>query len=194
MSPRSPASDPPSCDHAVQGPPSAFDWYAGEARRALVSRVRRRLGREVRRAVDPEDVVQESLVTALRATRGQWSDSRAALVVFVQRIAELRIRHEGRRAGVRRAASLGDEGDVPDGGEEPCGSGLGEPGEGLGAGGLLGAGSGLREEHRWSLFLREWMGCSWETQAFLLDRPSTWAARSLQRRARVALAEKRRAR
>lgn len=188
MSPRSPAFDP-----SLHGPPSAFDWYAGEARRALVSRVRRRLGREVRRAVDAEDVVQEALVTALRATQGQWSDSRAALVVFVQRIAELRIRHEGRRAGVRRAASLCDEGELPEG-DEPCGPGNGEAGEGLGAGGLLGAASGLREEHRWSLFLREWMGCSWETQAFLLGRPSTWAARSLHRRARVALVEKRRVR
>ena len=154
--------------------PSPFHWFAQTGRAALLRRIRTRFGAHLARAFDPDDIAQESLLTALRATGGSWVDSRAALAVFLQRVADLRLRHEGRRAGLRRVQTLLE--DPPRGGP---------PRETLPGPGLLEA--RLRPDHRWSLFLREWMTSPWDTSAFVLDRPTVWAARSLHRRARVEL-------
>jgi DNA-directed RNA polymerase specialized sigma24 family protein len=145
-------------------------------RRALLQRIRGRFGVHLGRLLDPEDVLQETLLTALRTTRGCWRDSRSALGAFLQRIADLRLMHEGRRAVLRGTKSLADE---PPGRDEPTKH---HP-----APGLLELCLRLRGDHRWSLFLREWMSSPWDTSAFVLDRPTTWAARSLHRRARVEI-------
>lgn len=169
---------------AQREPVDPFDWYVRHARRALLARVRRRFGRQLARSLDPEDLVQESLVTALRVTRGTWRDSHPALVVFLRRIAELRLRHEGRRAGLRRTVLLPDE-------DPPAATGRVETGgsPALSDPWLL-TRARLRGDHRWSLFLHEWMDSSWDTQAFLLERPTAWAVRSLHRRARAELADR----
>ena len=180
---------PPSEETGEAPPRDPFDWYARNARSALLSRVRRRFGSHLRRALDPEDLVQESLVTALRTTRGRWRDSPSALVVFLRRIAELRLRHEGRRAGVRRALQLPDEGEPHEWAAPDAREHLG-PGSGMPLGRWLTTETRLRGDHRWSLFLREWMGSPWDTQAFLLDRPTAWAVRSLHRRARAELVDR----
>jgi hypothetical protein len=128
--------------------------------------------------LDPEDVLQESLLTALRATRGCWRDSRRALGAFLQRIADLRLKHEGRRAALRGTQTLVDE---PLGRDQPTKRRLSQ--------GLLELAPRLRGDHCWSLFLREWMSSPWDISAFVLDRPTTWAARSLHRRARVEIGD-----
>jgi len=160
--------------------PSPFHWFAQTGRSALLRRIRARFGAHLARAFDPDDIAQESLLTALRATSGDWVDSRAALVVFLQRVADLRLRHEGRRAGLRRTQTLQE--DPPRG--RPLRQALPEPG-------LLEARHGLRPDHRWCLFLREWMASPWDTSAFVLGRPTIWAARSLHRRARVEIVGRR---
>jgi DNA-directed RNA polymerase specialized sigma24 family protein len=161
--------------------PSPFHWFAQGGRARLLRRIRARFGAHLARALDPDDVAQECLLTALRATRGCWVDSRAALTVFLYRVADLRLRHEGRRAGLRQVQTLR---------EEPLRGG--PPREPLPGPALLEARARLRRDHRWCLFLREWMTSPWDTSAFVLGRPTTWAARSLHRRARLEMAGRRR--
>ncbi len=160
---------------------SPFQWQAQSGRRALLRRIRARFGGHLARVLDPEDVLQESLLTALRTTRGCWRDSLNALGGFLHRIADLRLRHEGRRAALRDARSLAGE---PTG--RPRATKCAP------TAGLLEREIRLRNDHRWSLFLKEWMSSPWDTSAFVLDRPTTWAARSLHRRARVEIVGRRR--
>lgn len=156
---------------------SPFQWQAQNGRRALLRRIRARFGGHLARVLDPEDVLQESFLTALRTTRGCWRDSLHALGAFLQRISDLRLRHEGRRAALRDARPLAHE---PPGRTRTTKRGP--------LSGLLEREIHLRGDHRWSLFLKEWMSSPWDTSAFVLDRPTTWAARSLHRRARVEIA------
>jgi hypothetical protein len=162
---------------------SPFQWQAQNGRRALLRRIRARFGRHLARVLDPEDVLQESLLTALRSTRGRWQDSLHALGAFLHRISDLRLRHEGRRAALRDARPLAHEPPGPPGPQGTARATKRCPLTGLLAGELC-----LRGDHRWSLFLKEWMSSPWGTSAFVLDRPTTWAARSLHRRARVEIA------
>jgi DNA-directed RNA polymerase specialized sigma24 family protein len=159
---------------------SPFQWQAQNGRRALLRRIRARFGRHLARVLDPEDVLQESLLTALRSTRGCWQDSLHALGAFLHRISDLRLRHEGRRAALRDARPLAHEPAGPQGTARATKRGP--------LGGLLEREIRLRGDHRWSLFLKEWMSSPWDTSAFVLDRPTTWAARSLHRRARGEIA------
>ena len=161
-------------------PQAPLEFFAQEGRSALLAQVRRRIGTGLGRSLDAEDVVQESLLTALRVNGMEWTDSRPALASFLRKVADLRVKHEGRKARVRRAQTL--VGEPPDAGARDAA--WTEPG-------LCGPlGTDLRPEHRWSLFLKDWMEAPWPTARLLLERPTDGAVRSLHQRARAELVER----
>ncbi|MBI4603900.1 MAG: sigma-70 family RNA polymerase sigma factor [Planctomycetes bacterium] len=97
---------------AREGDRQAFGQLLERFRSRLESWVRIRMGRGVRKALDVEDVVQETLLRALEACdRFRW-DGERAFAGWLCRIAENAIQ-EGARA--RRGQTLGDRAEIPDG-------------------------------------------------------------------------------
>jgi DNA-directed RNA polymerase specialized sigma24 family protein len=146
----------------------------------MLARIRKRLGTELARALDAEDIFQESLAAAIRSRGRVWSGGRSGLHRYLLGIAERRIRHEARRQHLRRSLPL----------DEPV---VREQAPGLGAElppmfeRVPDQATSLRPTHRWAVFLRDWMDTHWATVEFLLERRSPSAAQGLHNRARSAL-------
>ncbi len=150
------------------------------ARPVLLARIRARIGDRLARALDAEDVFQESLAAAIRSCGRAWSDGRAGFQRYLMGIAELRIRHEARRQRVRGSLPL-DEQVVPRS-ERPHRT---ERADSLGR--ISNRAVGLQPTHRWVVFLRDWMDPPWGTVEFPMARPSPSPVQGLHHRARTAL-------
>lgn len=174
-----------------------------EAREELFARyrprvlaiARSRLGRNLRRALDSQDLVQEALVEAARdLERFEWRGE-SSLIRWLARLLEHRATAQADRMGAqkrdqKREVSL-------DGGASP---GLG-PGSPSSQDPLEQASRGEMEERlrsaldrlqprqREVILLRDYAGCSWEEVATELELPSPDAARMLHVRAVAKLGE-----
>lgn len=91
------------------GDVDALASYVGRKRTALLAFVERRLGADLRRRVDPDDVCQETVVASLQAlARGDaLPDALFAWLCALadQRIADVARRHHAEKRDVRREVS-----------------------------------------------------------------------------------------
>jgi len=149
----------------------------------LLARIRARIGAELARALDAEDVFQESLAAALRSCGRVWSDGHSGFHRYLLGIAELRIRHEARSQRVRKSYPLDERAALRP--VHARRSERADPAAPLER--VPHRAAELRPNHRWALFLRDWMDSRWDTVEFLMERTSPSAAQGLHHRARTAL-------
>jgi len=162
--------------------------------------VRRRLGPELRRACDSDDVLHETMIEAIRSFDRYEVREDAALLDWFAGIVENRVRdlvRHGRAAKRDRAAEvaldhirstisagtlrlqLADDGPAPD---EVCAER--EEVELLGD-----CIEDLEERHRRVIVLRLYESASWQGVADAMDIPSPDAARMLYAKARIELSK-----
>jgi len=155
-----------------------------QARPALLAFVRRRIPAPLRGRIDPEDVVQETLVMGIEKLQGcPRADGEAGR--WLAAAARHRLWHGLRR--VQREATVGllPEGDgalaAPDCDTPEAREGMRRLAKALGA---------LPDRARRVLWMRRIEGRSWAEIVRVLDLPSVGAAQQLQRRARAELARR----
>jgi DNA-directed RNA polymerase specialized sigma24 family protein len=161
--------------------PLDIQRLAQASRAVLLARIRTRLGAELARVLDAEDVFQESLAAAIHACGRVWRDSRSAFHGYLMSIAERRIRHEARSQLVRRSLPLDDQ-------AVSLSHRRRNRIERAGRRGSVSRRSfELHPNHRWVVFLRDWMHLDWGTVEFLMERSSRAAVQGLHHRARTEL-------
>jgi len=187
------------CVAEVGGPGSAaFAAWLERRRPELLAHLARRLSPALRRQMQAEDILQEAVLEALRAPARLARCGGDGWRAWVLAIAENRIRLAARRAQPRsrprRTTPLADglvRHDV-ELSAVPAAAPTDEERAGLREETLrlCSALRALSGDERTALVLRTWLDLSWETVAFVLDRPSAGAARQLHARARRKLAAK----
>ena len=148
-----------------------------DASPALLRQLRRSIGPHLSRYVEPEDVLQDSLLALLRDRKPNEPRSPRDWRRRVLAIARNRILMIARRDSLGVVVSDNTSGSYESRGPDPRSA---EP---LGWRALV---AGLDLDQRVSLLLRDWLGMPWESIAFVLARPSKNAAQLLHYRARRA--------
>jgi RNA polymerase sigma-70 factor (ECF subfamily) len=93
-------------ERAQQADRAAFDELTGSVGDALITRIRRRIGRELRPRLDPEDVLQETYLRAFRSIDTfQWKGERS-FESWLYGIALNIILHTAREQGKRNVLRI----------------------------------------------------------------------------------------
>jgi len=143
-----------------------------------------RLPRDRYDLLDTDDLVQETLMRAVRHLESFEARREGALRAYLRQSLLNRIRDEARRARRRPAPTELPE-DAPAAGASPLEEAIGHEAVERYEAALL----KLREEDREAIVARIEMGCSYEALAEALEKPSADAARMAVSRALVRLAK-----
>ena len=185
---------------AQGGDRGALEELLGRYQDRVARLARIRMGPRVRAFMDSSDVVQETLLTAAEKLDAFEPRSEGAIIQWLARILENRIRNAAAYAKaekrdpdrVRRFASLAPDdariSAVHPPANEPTPSKVAANDELREA--YDRCVSGLPPRYREVILLRGYAGLSWKEIAGHLDRPSEAAARELHRRARIELAQR----
>jgi len=168
-----------------RGDSQALDRLLHRYTPALRRWARGRLPRWARDVSDTQDLVQDTLIQAMKHLEGFRYEGPGALQAYLRQALMNRIRDELRRAQ-RRPIATGLDVDIPERAASPLEQAIGH--EALDA--YEAALSELRAEDREAIIARLELGQSYEEVAAILGKPTANAARVAVQRAVVRLAEK----
>lgn len=175
---------------AQSGQKEAREELFARYRPRVLALARGRLGRQLRRALDSQDLVQEALAEAAKdLERFEWRGE-SSLIRWLSRLLEHRATANADRQGalkreVRREVALDTQSRVPahnaaaDSAENPLRQASRQEEEER----LREALHRLPERQREAILLREYGGCSWDEVAAELGLPTPDAARMMHVRA-----------
>ena len=165
---------------AQEGDSAALNEICRRYQQRLQRVIRVRLGPQLRRLVDDEDILQETLLAAIQSFDHFSVRSEATLLNWLSRIAERQILHAARfHSAKKRAGPEVEPGQttLPGGGPTPT-QALAHAESTAAVDECLGQ---LPEHLREIIVLREFLGASWEEVAVESGRPSPDAARKMHR-------------
>jgi DNA-directed RNA polymerase specialized sigma24 family protein len=188
-----PSSPGELLDRARRGDLSALSQLVERFRLEFVRTVRTIVGSGARARVEAEDVVQDSVLTALRSIQDLRSSDLRGFRAWFLAIARHRVlvfqKHQRMRVRPRRQTplppshlALQDPSDLEHmapGAEASMVEENTAPAEF----------EAVKPDHRVSVVLHEIFDSSWDTSAFLLNRPTREAARQVHLRARMAFGQ-----
>ncbi len=183
---------------ARRGDGSAFGCLVAKLRPALLQGIRKQMGRATRAILEPEDVLQDSLLVAMRSLGQLRASNLVGFQAWLLGIARNQIRHTRRfnreKCRPRRNTAL------PPSLHSLCGTDVLDQLETTSwaspekhtlqkedARRLRSRVEGLKRGQRLALVLRDSLELSWQTVALVLDHPTEEAARQFHYRARRAL-------
>ena len=184
---------------ARRGDESAFGCLVAKLHPALLQGIRKQMGRATRAILEPEDVLQDTMLVAMRSLGQLRASNLAGFQAWLLGIARNQIRHTRRfnreKCRPRRNTAL------PPSLHALCGTDVLDQFETAAwaspekralqreeARRLRSRVEGLKCGQRLALVLRDSLELSWQTVALVLDHPTEEAARQFHYRARRALA------
>lgn len=182
---------------AKGGDSGALDELLRRYHERLVRIVRARMGRDLRRHVDPEDIANETFVIAARRLVDFVPHDRSSILMWLDKIARRKIGdwrdkiyaeiRDPRREVYLDAenAETGLKRQLESDGEGPSTIVSNRELKAI----YDGAVAELAEPYRELILLREYAECSWEEIAVQLNKPNAHATQEAYRRARMKLGE-----